>query len=720
MAVPPSPSDKGRYLDSWKEIAAYLNRNIRTCWLWERDLSLPVHRLDGSPKARVFAYTAELDAWRDAKGQLPGNTETGADGADLGEGAKKPSPARTITIRRSTRTWLAAALLAGPALAVISTWLIVRHPHQASQSQVGRFTIKVEPGYWLDGIRRAWEMELPSRTAMAVSSDGKFVVYSAIEENPGPEARPRLFLRRMDQSEATPITGTEGAMAPFLSPDNRWVGFVTGYFKLKRVPLEGGVPTPICDLGRWINGASWGLDNTIVFGAGEAFGLLRVSADGGKPENLTVPDPKREEASHRLPFWLPDRKTVIFTVMKHTYDRQPWLALLRMDTREWRVLLQDGADARYIPTGHLVFVRQGTLMAVRFDLAKLEVVGQPVALVRNVSQGFSSSDWFHTAAGQFGISGTGSLVYAPGGIVPEAKNSLEWVDQRGLKQAAADWQLPIFGQRLSPDGQRIAYGILGRKNQIWVYNLRTGANGPLTDEGVAFSPIWSPDGQRLIFSWERSLVQNLFWQPYDGSTPMRRLTTSESPQYAGSWSPDGKIVAMVETPWLASTAWVADIAMLDVHSGRVTPFLNSPFDEIEPEFSPDGRWLAYASNESGPYEVFVRAFPGPGSKHQVSSEGGTMPLWSRDGKQLFFRLRDEVWAVDVRPGGDFEATKPRLLFKNPAAADSEAGQRTYDVSIDGRFLMVTGEPRKPQPLTEMILVENWFEELKRLVPAGKK
>jgi Tol biopolymer transport system component len=718
--VSQSPSGKGRYLDSWKEIAAYLNRNVRTCWLWERELGLPVHRLDGSPKARVFAYTAELDAWRDAKGQLPDNAGSGTNGSEVGEEAKKSSPERTITVRRSTRTWLAAALLAGPALAAVSTWLIVRHPHQTSPSPVGRFTIKVEPGYWLDGIRRAWEMELPSRTAMAVSSDGRFVVYSAIEENPGPEARPRLFLRRIDRSEATPITGTEGAMAPFLSPDNRWVGFVTGYFKLKRVPVEGGVPTPICDLGRWINGASWGLDNTIVFGAGEAFGLYRVSAEGGKPEILSVPDPKREEISHRLPFWLPDGKTVIFTVMRHTIDRQPWLVLLRMDTREWRVLLQDGADARYIPTGYLVFIRQGTLMAVRFDLAKLEAVGQPVALVRNVSQGFSTSDWFHTAAGQFGVSSTGSLVYASESIVPEAKNSLEWVDQMGRKQPAAAWQLPVVFHRLSPDGQRIAYGILGRKNQIWVYDLRTGANGPLTDEGVAFSPIWSPDGRRLIFSWERSLVQNLFWQPYDGSAAMVRLTTSRSPQYAGSWSPDGTTVAFVETPWLASTAWVADIAMLDVRSGRVTPFLNSPWDEFEPEFSPDGRWLAYASNEPGPCEVFVRAFPGPGSKHQVSSGGGTMPLWSRDGKQLFYRLRDEVWAVDVSTGGDFKATKPRLLFRNPEAADWEAGQRTYDVSIDGRFLMVKGESRKPQPLTEMVLVQNWFEEIKRLDPYRKK
>jgi len=199
---------------------------------------------------------------------------------------------------------------------------------------------------------------------------------------------------------------------------------------------------------------------------------------------------------------------------------------------------------------------------------------------------------------------------------------------------------------------------------------------------------------------------------------MERLTTSENEQQPGSWSPDGTTVAIVEIPRTESTAWVKDIGMLDVRSGRVTPFMNSPADESSPEFSPDGRWLAYATE--GPDEVFVRAFPGPGSKHQVSSGGGTMPLWSRDGRQLFYRLRDEVWAVDVRKDDDFSPSKPRLLFKNPSAGDSGAGYRTYDISSDGRFLMVKSEPQKPQPLTEMVLVQNWFEELKRLVPTGKK
>jgi len=627
-----------------------------------------------------------------------------------------PSEAATAP-QRFLILWLGACaaviLLAG----ILIDRLLIGHPQSTPSPSIVTSTIKVEPGHWLDGMRRSWEMELPSRTVMAISSDGKFVVYSAIEENPGPQAKPQLFLRRMDQSEAKPITGTEGGISPFLSPDGRWVGFWARGFKLKKVPIEGGVPTTLCNLSAWLYGASWGRDNSIVFAAGEARGLSRITAEGGEPETLTKPDPKREETSHRLPSWLPNGKAVLFTVMRHDWDSQPCLALLRLDTREWHVLLQDAADAKYVPTGHLVFLRQGTLMAARFDLAKQEVIGQPVALVRNVMQVFSAAGWFNTGAGQFGISDTGSLIYAAGGIVPDRKDSLMWVDQRGIEEPATALQLPISAPRLSPDGQRIAYVTAGRGWEVWVYDLGRGTNSRLTSNGRANYPIWSPDGKRVLFSWHKSLEENLFWQPYDGSAPMERLTTSEYSQLAGSWSSDGKTVAMVE--FHPDTLY--DIAVLDARSERVTPFMNSRFSEIYPEFSPDGRWIAYTSDESNRDEVYVRPFPGPGMKQQVSSEGGVMPLWARNGKQLFYRWQEQVWAVDVQTDGGFTASKPRLLFEKPGYGSGAEPIRTYDLSLDSqRFLMVKGEQMKPVPVTEMILVQNWFEELKRLVPSGKK
>ena len=251
---------------------------------------------------------------------------------------------------------------------------------------------------------------------------------------------------------------------------------------------------------------------------------------------------------------------------------------------------------------------------------------------------------------------------------------------------------------------------------VYVYDLVRGTNSRLTGEGWSFYTIWTPDGKPLLFSWGKSTADSLFWQPYDGSSPMERLTTSESGQRPGSWSSDGKTLAFVDVHQDTGT----DIAMLDVRSGRVTPFLNSQYSEWYPEFSPDGRWMAYTSDESNRQEVYIRPFPGPGMKQQVSSEGGSEPLWARDGKQLFYRRPNQVWVVDVRTDGVFVAGKPRLLFEKPGYG-SGYPIRAYDLSLDSqRFLMVKEEQRKPTPVTEIILVQNWFEELKRLVPTGKK
>jgi len=360
----------------------------------------------------------------------------------------------------------------------------------------------------------------------------------------------------------------------------------------------------------------------------------------------------------------------------------------------------------------LVFLRQGTLMGMRFDLARLEVMGQPVALVDNVMQTFSTDWGYHTGTGQFGLSETGSLIYAEGGIAPDLKSSLVWVDQTGKELPVTALQFPFLEPRLSPDGQKIAYCTYGGENQIWVYDLNRGTNSRLTGEGRAVYPIWAPDGKRLLFAWQKSLLGSLFWQPYDGSSPMERIATSEYNQRAGSWSSDGKTVALVEGH--QDTGW--DISLLDVASGSVRPFLNTRFNESYPDFSPDGRWIAYTSDESKRLEVYVRSFAGPGMKYQVSSEGGVEPLWARNGKQLFYRWQDQVWAVDAETGNGFATSKPHMLFEK-SGYSSAFPIRNWDLSLDGkRFLMVKLEQRKPTPVTEMILVQNWLEELKHRLP----
>jgi Tol biopolymer transport system component len=331
-------------------------------------------------------------------------------------------------------------------------------------------------------------------------------------------------------------------------------------------------------------------------------------------------------------------------------------------------------------------------------------------------QAFTVSHYYgHTGAGQFGISDTGSLIYAIGGIAPDPKTSSVWVDQRGIEQPVTASELSFSSPRLSPpDGQRIAYIAWGRECLVSVYDLGRGTNNRLTSEGRAYNVIWSPDGKRVLFSWYKSPPMNLYWRPSDGSSPMERVITSEFDQQPGSWSSDGKTVAIIEEhPDTGS-----DIAMLDVGSRRVTPFLNSPFNEEYPEFSPDNRWIAYTSDESNRREVYVRPFPGPGMKYLVSSDGGSAPLWARDSKQLFYRQGNQMWVADVLMDGGF--SRPRLLFEKPGY-EHTFPLRTYDLSIDGqRFLMVKAEHHKPTPVTEMTLVLNWSEELKRLAPAGKK
>jgi len=621
--------------------------------------------------------------------------------------------------RRFPLGWILSTGAATLVLGLVMGLAVMRYlkPAASPISQyVVRTTIRLEPGHWLDGVRLSPPegFDHPTRTAMAISGDGRFIVYVAVKENPGEQDKPHLYLRRFDQLDAKPIAGTEGGMSPFLSPDDRWVGFWADG-KLRKVSIDGDVSVTLCDAA-WSLGGSWGIDGRIVFSAHPISGLSSVSADGGNPETLTTPDKTKGEGSHRLPHWLPDSKSVLFTIMREWVDSRPRVALLDLKTRKWSVLIEDAADARYVPTGHLVFLRQGTLMAVPFDLEKLQLTGRSVPTIFNVVQALNIPYTLHgSAAGQFSVSDSGCLVYASGGIMPDWQNSLVWMDQKGTGQPVASFEAPFYASRLSPDGQRVACTAMGRKFQVRVFDLNRGTADLLTDEGNTVFVTWTPDGKRVVFNWRSDGQFNLYWQPADGSQPMERLTTSGYRQDPGSFSPDGATLAFLE--FRPETG--EDILLLDLRNRRVMPFLNSRANEIQPEFSPDGRGMAYGADESGRDDVYVRPYPGPGGKWLISQEGGTEPVWARNGKQLFYRRQNQVWEVDVRTDTSFTAGKPRLLFEALRFAWGWPS-RSWDISPDGqRFLMVKQEERKPQPVTEMILVLNWFEELRRLCPTGK-
>jgi Tol biopolymer transport system component len=629
------------------------------------------------------------------------------------EAAPLPSVAGTA-LRRAPLRW-ALTVLAVATLAGISADIVLRRVFQPSPpSRVVESVIQVEQGHWLagniHGLRR------PTRTAMAFSHDGQFVVYSAIPENPKTGGKSRLFLRRLDQMDAKPIAGTEGGSSPFISPDDQWVGFWSDDKRLMRVPVEGGTPVALCDA-LWCFGAAWGKSGLIVLATNENTGLSSVSANGGDPAVLTVPDRTRGEYGYRLPTWLPNDAGILFTIVRYGHDIHPQVAVLSLPTKDKRVLMEDAADARYVPTGHLIFVRRGVLYAAPFDLAKLQVSGQPQPVADDIMQSMNTGSSIDDAmAAQFSFSDSGNLIFAKGGIFPDSQTSLVWVDFKGASKDIAPFKAPFFAPRLAPDGRRIAYWRFGLKQGIWTFDPERDIDMPLTPGGYAEWPIWTPDGNDLTFGWTAAGPCNIFQQPADGSRPPTQIAKSEYHQDPGSWSKDGRFLAFVEE---AHPQTDMDILIWDAQERRVIPFMVTKFEERYPEFFPDGHWIAYSSDESGRHEVYVQPFPGPGAKHPVSNSGGTEPLWSRNGKQLFYRLGSQVWVADVMAATDFSAGKPRMLFDQPGYI---AGNpiRGYDISLDGqKFLMVKAGETTPTPVTEMILVQNWFGELKRLVPTGK-
>jgi serine/threonine protein kinase len=637
------------------------------------------------------------------------------------EAAAAISPTRRFPLK-----WVTAISAATLVIGLLAGLMIMKFSGPSTSpiaKPVVRSFIRLGDGQWLSGssLSPPFGFDRPTRTAMAVSGDGRFLVYAAVKENPGPQDESCLYLRRFDELEAKPIAGTEGGISPFLSPDDRWVGFWNDG-KLMKVSIEGGVPAALCDISLPF-GFSWGDDQQIVFAPARGAGLSRIRAEGGKPETLTVPDGSRGEFAHRLPFCLPGSKGVLFTIMRHAWDKQPRVAVLELGTRKWRVLLEDAADARYLPTGHLVFLRRGTLMGARFDPGKLEIVGQPVPTVAGIEQALSTTNSTRdAAAGQFSVSNSGSLVYAPGGVMPDQENTLVLLDRTGKPETIAPFKAPFFAPRFSPDGQRVVYTSLGMEGHIWILDLNRGAASKLTSEGLSEFAAWTPDGRRVAFDLVNSGAPNIYWQPVDGSSPMERLTQGKYFQWPGSWSPDGEILAFLEDH--ADTETGDDIQLLHIRDRKVTPFLNSRFEERYPEISPDGHWIAYTSDESGRNEVYVQPFPGLGAKWQVSNDGGAEPIWSRDGRELFYRGYwdqpvNQAFVVDVQTGSIFSAGKPRLLFSIQGYMGMSP-IRTWDISPDGRrFLVVRMEERKSRPLTEMVLVQNWLEDVKRLVPAKK-
>jgi DNA-binding winged helix-turn-helix (wHTH) protein/Tol biopolymer transport system component len=634
----------------------------------------------------------------------PGTEPAAAPGA---VGAPNP-PATGVGSRRLS--WLTPAAAAALALAAgiaIGAGLLPRFRPVSDAPVVSAITL--EARHALNGTN--WGTGVPTRTAIAVSRDGSFVVYGARNEATGAK---RLFLRRMSSAAAAVIAGTEGGEWPSLSPDDRRLAFFADG-TLKTVPVEGGVASVLVSNATQPFGASWGSDGRVTYSAGFGKGLLRVGSDGGKVEPLTTLS--HGEYSHRLPHCLRGTSAVLFTVYALPMDPHPRVDVIDLASRRTRQLLEDAADARYVATGHLVLLRQGSLMAVPFDARRLQVTGQPIPVGLDVAQAMNTgiSSPYETAAGQFSVSDAGSLAYVPGGIVADQRNTLVWVGLNGQESGAAvPFDAPFLAPRLSPDGQHIAYTLSGADKCVWIYDVRRSTRTGLTKEGRANFATWSPDGRQLMFGWSMSGPPQVFARPVDASAPMERLIDDGGSvgQGPGSWSRDGRWLAF----WRQFPDMTQQILAFDRTTGAITPMVQGRRGDglVSPEFSPDGKWLAYAAFESGHSTVFVREFTA-GATWPVSPPGGAEPLWARDGKRLFYRLGDGVWVVDVAPGPTLPLGKPRLLFTGAARYLTVGPGRAWDISRDDRqFLMVRPERVDLQPVRQFTLIQNWTTELERL------
>jgi eukaryotic-like serine/threonine-protein kinase len=610
----------------------------------------------------------------------------------IAEGGSQVTPLPTAEVKRIRafgRQGLIfglGTLLLGAVIASLATWNLKPAP----PPPVSRFTVTLPPGQQLAGLENG--------PAVALSPDGIHLAYVARQG-----VAQQLYLRAMDSLEPRPIPGTEGATEPFFSPDGQWLGFFASG-NLKKVLVSGGAALTLGDVSQ-PRGASLGSQGTIAFAPSAASTLQQVPDAGGTPRALTRF--AKGENSHRWPEFLPGGRAVLFSAaMTSSTWVNPQVAVHSVATGERRNLVQLGTQPRYALSGHLVYAQGGTLMAVPFDPRRLELTGAAVPVVEGVLQSAISG------AAHYSLSATGSLVYIPGSIQADQRR-LVWVTRNGAEQPIAAPARAYRIPRLSPDARRVVVAIDNEGAQTWLYDLSRETLTRLTFGGtVNQAPVWAPDGKRVAFQSNKEGPLNVFSQLADGSGGLERLTTSEYSPAPNAWSADGQLLAFIDVN--PTTGW--DIWVLRLSDRKAQPFLQTAFNESAPRFSPDGHWLAYVSDESGHWEIYVQPYPGPGGKWQISADGGMEPVWNPNGRELFYRSGRKMMAVEIATKPGFAAGKPRLLFEGDYLPTPLAFPN-FDVSPDGqRFLMLKPSEQEAAALTHINVVLNWFEELERRVP----
>ncbi len=531
----------------------------------------------------------------------------------------------------------------------------------------------------------------PSDRVLAISPDGRQFVYSTSGG---------LYLRSMDELDARLITGTEGNPSrPFFSPDGKWLGYWSGAeHQLVKIPVSGGAPIPLTDAPS-LGSLNWRADNTIVFRQAGT-GVMRIPAAGGTPETLVNIE---KELSMDLQV-LPDGESILYI-----RQSQPNKVMVQSLKSGKSKELLAGDFARYVPTGHLVYQSGNNIFAIPFDIEKLDVAGDPILLVGGV----------HVA--QWEVSNSGTLIYipAPAGAAAPFQRTLLWVDRNGKEQPLAFTPDSYSEPRISPDGKRLALTIgTSNNSDLWILDLTRGIRDRLTfNKAQEQNPLWTRDGKQIAYASDREVGHGVYLKSADG-IGKDELVSSGRIIVPASWSRDGN--AMVMTEYAQMVPLQFDIGVLSMEGDhKYRPLLKEKYAEAQPQISPDGRWMAYMFNEGQP-QVCVRPFPEVDKgRWQVSTYGGHSPLWSLDGRELFYRTGDAVMSVAVNTNSSsFSFAPPKTLFRGKYVAEQDL--HPWDISPDGkRFLMMkesgSSQAASPGP-RKIVVVLNWFEELKQRVP----
>lgn len=546
--------------------------------------------------------------------------------------------------------------------------------------------------------------------SVVISPDGTRLVYVA-STGGGP---PRLFTRRLDQPKATELPGTTGAIGPFFSPDGQWVGFVAGG-KFNKISVEGGAVVPLAETPA-SSGASWGQDGSIILGGGLDTGrLTRIPSGGG--ERTKVTDLAGGEAVHANPQVLPGGKAVLFTAYEALEPDKARIDVVTLADGHRKTLVPGGTSPRYLPTsngtGHLVYTNKGTLFAIPFDPERLETQGTALPILDDVAYNPE------VGAAQFDVAGNGTLVYRRSGAASSGMMTLQWLDATGKKEPLLAKPGAYTNPRLSSDGKRVAMIVSEGSNQdIWVYDPQRDAITRLTPGGGRYTyPSWSPDGRYVFIG---AVGKGILWTRADGAGQPQPLIQIKGIDLPWSITPDGKRLAYVEVP---PQIWTVPLEETNgqMKAGKPEQFLKSQFQDGDPKFSPDGRWLAYTSNATGTNEIYVRPFPPPasgqGGQWQISNSGGQTPMWSRASHDLLYQSGDQIMAVSYTVKGDtFVQDKPRVWLAKVG------GGTVFGLSPDGKRVAVlapANTPEAPKADHEVVFLFNFFDELRQRVPLPK-